>query len=346
MHLPIIRHPTVLDELPSQFSSSIYKNLLEAGLHPRRLVAQVVPARVYWTAKTAMLKPAHKPEVQIRDLQSVADLQQVLRLEKEVWEFEDADVTPLALAVATQNAGSMWIGAFEQDELVGFAFAFPSLSPPAAGAFAAPSGRLGFHSHTLAVRAPHRDSGLGYQLKLAQRHRALGMGITEMSWTFDPLRSRNAHLNFSKLGVISNSYRTDFYGAHTSSSLHQNGTDRLWVTWHMAETRVEERLRGKNVRAEMLDTLAHLPPLVRFNGDGIPADGDLSQALARQRIAIEIPGDIEPMERDRIDLARRWRMATRRAFTEALAAGFVVTEFCRSIRGQQGPGAYLLEMPG
>ena len=292
-----------------------------------------------------MLKPAHKPELRIRDLETVADLQQVLRLEKEVWEFDDADVTPLALAVAAKNAGSIWIGAFEGSEMVGFAFAFPSLSRHVAGEANAGGvhDRIGFHSHTLAVRASHRDSGLGYQLKLAQRQRALSIGVTEMSWTFDPLRSRNAHLNFSKLGVISNSYRIDFYGAHTSSSLHQNGTDRLWVTWHMADARVEERLRGRNVREETLDTLAHLTPLVRFNGDGIPVESDVQQALARQRIAIEIPGDIEPMERDRIDLARQWRIATRRAFTEALAAGFVVTEFCRSIRGQQGPGAYLLE---
>ena len=30
-------------------------------------------------------------------------------------------------------------------------------------------------------------------------------------------------------------------------------------------------------------------------------------------------------------------------FREALQAGFFVAEFCRTIRGQQGPGNYLLE---
>jgi len=93
----------------------------------------------------------------------------------------------------------------------------------------------------------------------------------------------------------------------------------------------------------VLDALTHLDPLVRFNGDGLPAEADLAQALARQRIAIEIPGDIDPIEKDDPDRAREWRLATRRAFTEAIKAGFVVKEFCRSIRGQQGPGAYLLE---
>jgi predicted GNAT superfamily acetyltransferase len=164
-----------------------------------------------------------------------------------------------------------------------------------------------------------------------------------MTWTFDPLRSRNAHLNFDRLGVISDIYREDFYGPQTSSPLHRNGTDRLWVTWRMADPRVDQRLKGKDPRAEILDALAHLEPLIRFDGAGRPAEADLAQVLSRQRVAIEIPGDIDPIEREDPARAREWRLATRKAFTEALNAGFVVKEFCRSIRGQQGPGAYLLE---
>jgi predicted GNAT superfamily acetyltransferase len=49
------------------------------------------------------------------------------------------------------------------------------------------------------------------------------------------------------------------------------------------------------------------------------------------------------VERKDSGLAREWRQATRWAFTEALRAGFVVAEFCRTVRGQQGPGNYLLE---
>jgi predicted GNAT superfamily acetyltransferase len=278
-----------------------------------------------------MNKSPSKPE--IRDLQTLPDLESVLRLEKEVWGLNDVDVTPITLALALKAAGSIWLGTFDDHQLVAFALAFPSLE----------RGRTGFHSHMLAVRASHRGRNLGYELKVAQRQRALALGVNEMTWTFDPLRSRNAHLNFHRLGVICDSYRIDFYGPQTSSPLHRNGTDRLWVTWHMAEPRVEEHLKGKNARAEVMDALVHLEPLVRFNGDGRPAEGDLAKALARQRIAIEIPGDIDPIEREDPGRAREWRLATRKAFTEALRAGFTVKEFCRSIRGQQGPGAYLLE---
>jgi predicted GNAT superfamily acetyltransferase len=102
-------------------------------------------------------------------------------------------------------------------------------------------------------------------------------------------------------------------------------------------------MRGKDVRLENLDTLTHLEPLISFDGNGGPALSDLPRALARQRIAIEIPGDMDRIESENETLARAWRLATRHAFTESLQAGFVVKEFVRSIRGQQGPGAYLLE---
>ena len=271
--------------------------------------------------------------ITIRDLDAIPDIEPMLRLEKEVWGLDDADVTPLTLIVALKAAGSIVVGAFDGREMVGFALAFPSFE----------QGKVGLHSHMLAVRPSHREYGLGYRLKLAQRERALAIGLTEMTWTFDPLRSLNAHLNFSKLGVISDSYRVDFYGPQTSSHLHTNGTDRLWVTWQMADSRVQDRLNGRGKPAEVVDALKHLESLVRFNGDGKPAEGDLAAALSRQRIAIEIPRDMDQIEHTNKQLAQEWRLATRRAFTEALNAGFVVKEFCRSIRGQQGPGVYLLE---
>jgi predicted GNAT superfamily acetyltransferase len=164
-----------------------------------------------------------------------------------------------------------------------------------------------------------------------------------MTWTYDPLQSRNAHFNFAKLGIVSDTYKVDFYGPETSSVLHRNGTDRLWVRWLLDSRRAGDRIAGKDTRAETLDALRHLAPLVSFNGDGRPARADLAESLGRQRLSIEIPGEILDVERTDMGLAREWRAATRWAFMEAIGAGFYVAEFCRSIRGQQGPGAYLLE---
>jgi predicted GNAT superfamily acetyltransferase len=325
------------DVYGSRLSSDIYKNLPIRCLMPggvtqdeqnlsssRILDGQTPIGRVSSMAQST---------ITIRDLETTAELEPMLHLEKQVWGLDDIDVTPLTLAVALKAAGSIVVGAVEGEALVGFALAFPSVE----------HGKTGFHSHMLAVKPLHRECGLGYRLKLAQRERALAMGIAGMTWTFDPLRSLNAHLNFNKLGVVSDSYRVDFYGPQTSSHLHTNGTDRLWVTWHMASSRVQHRLNGRDKSAEIVDALRHLEPLIRFNGDGRPTERSFADSLSKQRIAIEIPRDIDRIEKTDKELAREWRVATRHAFTEALQAGFVVKEFCRSIRGQQGPGAYLLE---
>jgi len=78
-------------------------------------------------------------------------------------------------------------------------------------------------------------------------------------------------------------------------------------------------------------SLAHQP------GPAPAADPDL-QPSRLQRAAREEAGSLQDP-----GLAREWRDATRWAFTEALRAGFFVTEFARTVAGKQGPGNYLLE---
>jgi predicted GNAT superfamily acetyltransferase len=277
--------------------------------------------------------PNSKAPLTIRELASLGDLHQAGAVEREVWGAADLDLVPLALAVATREAGNLWIGAFDGAKLAGFAFGFLGME----------EGRVILHSHQLAVLDSYRNSNLGYKLKLAQRDHALALSLQQITWTFDPLQSKNAHFNFAKLGVVSDRYKPDFYGPETSSILHRNGTDRLWVRWPISSRRVQTRLQGKDNRTEMLDALSTLLPLVHFNGDGKPNRTDLSAALSRQRIAIAIPSDIASIEQKDLPLAREWREATRWAFSEALKAGFFVAEFCRTVRGQQGPGVYLLE---
>jgi predicted GNAT superfamily acetyltransferase len=280
-----------------------------------------------------MLDQPSKPPLTIRDLTSIEDLTQAIELEREVWGSDDLDLMSLSFSIAAREAGNLWVGAFDGPKLAGYAFAIHALE----------DGKPSLHSHMLAVREQYREYDLGTKLKLAQRERAMALHLHEITWTFDPLQSKNAHLNFAKLGVVCDKYKVDFYGAATSSALHQNGTDRLWVKWPITSRRVEDRLRGKDNRTEMLDALSTIRPLVSFNGEGKPTCSDLTTALARQRVSIEIPSNIGEIEHADPALAKDWRQATRWAFTESMKAGFFVAEFCRTVRGNQGPGAYLLE---
>ena len=272
-----------------------------------------------------------KPTVVIRDLETIEDLRKVEQVEQEVWGLLDRDVTPMTLLIACKEAGSILVGAFDGNALVGFAFGFPSIE----------RGHLGIHSHMLAVLPQYRDLDLGYKLKLAQRDRALAKGIDVMSWTFDPLQSRNAHFNFAKLGVLSDVYKVDFYGRASSSVLHRNGTDRLWLTWAMASPRVEQR-----VKADQKESRQWPPNTVRAvmaELGGRPARGSLSAAIAAKTTSIAIPNDIIELESRDPAVAWEWRLATRWAFTELSKAGFVVTDYYRATSDGAQTGAYLLE---
>lgn len=159
--------------------------------------------------------------MEIRDLQDFDNLALVEELQREVWGMSDLDIVNRHVLRVALEIGGVVLGAFDGGTMVGFSSGFAGYR----------NGHREVHSDMLAIREAYRDKGVGYQLKMAQRDRVLAMGADRITWTFDPLRSRNAHFNFQKLGVICDEYRVNFYGETTSSFLHSTGTDRLWVTW-------------------------------------------------------------------------------------------------------------------
>jgi predicted GNAT superfamily acetyltransferase len=273
----------------------------------------------------------------IRDITSIEEMGAVEDLQREIWGCADVDVVPRMMLHPAREVGGVLVGAFDGARLVGFAFGFVGLE----------RGRVVLHSHMLAVKPEYRGHDLGFRLKVAQRERALAEGVTRMTWTFDPLQSRNAHLNFSKLGVTSDDYRVSYYGDVSTSPLHAGtGTDRLWVTWQLDSPRVARRLGeargGSSEREDARSELESARALVRVGEDGEPATAWLAKGAGGGLVAIGIPADINEVLKSDAARARRWREATRAAFRVAFEAGYVAEEFLRVGRG----GAYLLRWAG
>src|SRR6185369_2551523 len=237
----------------------------------------------------------------IRDIESFEEMREIEALQKDVWQFSDLDVVPRTILVPTKEVGGVLIGAYDGSALVGFAYGFPGYE----------HGEATHHSHMLAVRPEYRNFNLGFQLKLAQRERVLSQGIKRITWTFDPLQSRNAYFNFGKLGVFADSYRVDFYGATTSSFLHQAGTDRLWVTWLIDSERVRRRL-GNEERAETFPS--DVLQLLRVGVDLRPESNEQSDIWKQDELAIEIPTKVDALQTERPDLVVEWRRSTRHVF--------------------------------
>jgi predicted GNAT superfamily acetyltransferase len=280
--------------------------------------------------------PNASPEsnIVIRDIESVSELRSVEALQKEVWGCDDLDVVPLTLLVAGLEVGATLIGAYDGPSLVGFVFGFPGYE----------EGQPVHHSHMLAVSRAYRNHKLGFKLKLAQRERVLAQGIKRITWTFDPLQSLNAHLNFGKLGVIADTYKINFYGEATSSFLHQMGTDRLWVAWLIDSQPVRERLQTETNQNNHQTASGNVPVLIQVSFDWEPKKNPDSKVFGNKHLALEIPWNINELQSERPKLAVEWREATRWAFTEAFNSGYLVEDFYRSTRNDQPFGVYLLTL--
>jgi predicted GNAT superfamily acetyltransferase len=189
-------------------------------------------------------------------------------LQKEVWNFSDAELVPLRMFVVADKVGGQVIGAFSGDKMVGFALSIPG----------ARGGHSYLHSHMLAVRRQHQNAGLGRRIKLFQRDDALTRGFELIEWTFDPLEIKNAYLNIEKLGAIARRYNVNQYGI-TSSPL-QGGlpTDRLVAEWWLKSERVETLLQtGQKPRIKTLTEIS--VPAQIYDWKGSPATRSQAKEL-------------------------------------------------------------------
>jgi predicted GNAT superfamily acetyltransferase len=182
-------------------------------------------------------------------------------------------------------------------------------------------------SHMLGVLDPYRNSGLGRELKLAQRRRTIELGLDLVEWTYDPLQALNAHLNFRRLGVVVEEYAVNVYGESTSPLHGSTPTDRFIAAWYVREPHVERRIQPGPAGEARSD--AALEPINRLTrqGDWLACADDFAVPAGAERFAVEIPVGYTEMLRDAPALADDWRLKIRRIFTESFERGYRVVDF-------------------
>ena len=164
----------------------------------------------------------------IRPLTEIAEFQGCVLLQREAWGSADIDIRPVTLFVTQSRIGGLVLGAFDGDRLVGFINATPGIR----------NGMPYWHSQMMAITKDHWNSGIGSQLKLAQRDYARQRGLRLIEWTYDPLESKNAHLNIKKLGAIVRRYYVNLYGEITSRLQQGLESDRVVAEWWIDQPRV------------------------------------------------------------------------------------------------------------
>lgn len=240
-------------------------------------------------------------DVTIRECLSVEDFQQCVELERAVWKDEDIGIMPIRLYMISKACKAPTIGAFDDTgKLVGFVHTSLALMGK----------HVVYHSHLAAVAEARRHKDIGRRMKLAQRERAIEAGIPLIIWTFDPLQSRNAHLNLNKLGAIIRRYEVNYYGEGLSSVFGRGvPSDRVFAEWWVLSSRVEAALAG--IRTD----------------------------VSSEAESVVIPDDIDAVSAGSTAEHSKWRMRVREEFTACLERGAIVRGFDRN--QQLGQSRYL-----
>ena len=259
-------------------------------------------------------------ELRFRDLHSADEFRQVMDLEQQVWGFTDLnDMVTLPVFTITVKRGAILIGAYDAaNRMVGFVYSIVGMKP----------GQVLQWSHMLGVLSEYRNSGLGRALKLAQRDRALAQGYELIEWTYDPLQAMNAHLNFTKLGVVAEEYHRNVYGESTSVLHKGTPTDRLVAQWWIAKPHVARRVTPGELIPVTTHEIADAAPInTTHPAQAWLANSDIYLARDDRRLTLEIPMGFTDMQREAPALALEWRMQTREIFETYFTRGYRVVDF-------------------
>lgn len=258
-------------------------------------------------------------KVRIRALDLFEDFEKLLHIQRAVWNHEDRDLTPAHQFSVSSRMGAILLGAFVGRELAGFVYSFPAVF----------GGKFCQHSHLLAVLPEFQGLGLGKALKWAQREEAVRRGYRLITWTFDPLQTRNANLNLQALGAVSRTYFHNFYGLTPALCLGPGiPTDRLLIEWPIRRGRVKSRAVGTGKKPGY-DPASLPKALERKAGEegtfALPARPKLG--LDDPVLLVEVPRDIKALA-FRCDLIAAWQTSLRRTMQTYFRRGYQADHFC------------------
>ncbi len=246
---------------------------------------------------------------EMRSLSAYNEYKACERLQAEVLGYDDMEILPYQILQSFVKSGGAVIGAFDGETLIGATIGYTGLLS---------DGTPYHRSQRLAVLPPYRGQGVGEALKRAQADLARGLGLRLMCWTYDPLRSVNAHLNVHKLGVTSHRYLANAYAATTSKRDAGAPVDRLWVEWDLTGRRIAPSPEDVRGATAVLQAGGQLPAVPDLTADG-------------RAITVQIPSDIDAVRATAVESVIAWRKATSEVFNHYFACGYVVRDYLRSV---------------
>ncbi|RXI96180.1 GNAT family N-acetyltransferase [Anaerobacillus alkaliphilus] len=241
-------------------------------------------------------------KIEYQFVHDVHDIEEIVSFQETIWGRATGTGLP-HLVASIYNGGSV-IGAYDNQQLVGFCYGFPGFK----------DGKNMLVSHMMAVNPLYRDQGIGEQLKYKQKEWAKSYGYEKIVWTFDPLESRNAYLNLSKLGGYVQTYICSYYGDLNDEINQGLPADRLFLEWDLTQNTIEYQSTAQEI-TKLVDWEGEIP-LIRPVVRDIPLD--------ESYFLIAVPANIHVIKKENRELAMLWRYTHREIFQRLFSRGYVV----------------------
>ena len=295
--------------------------MTSAASAPRR---RRMTTDVLANADESAARAASAAGVEVRELESLAELEAMTALFDEIWEPDPGDSTlRIDLLRALTKAGNYASGAYDivSGQLLGACVGF--FGPPS---------HAELHSHIAGVRAAGLGRSVGFALKVHQRAWCLRRDVRVIAWTYDPLIRRNAYFNLVKLGARPVEYLRNFYGVMDDAINGGTETDRVLVHWDLRSVAAAEASAGRPRPASFADERARGAVVaLSIGADGGPvAERPLAGGPGAHVLLAGVPADIEAMRLSSPALAARWRIALRDVLSPLFASEARVTGFDRN----------------
>ncbi|TQR21324.1 GNAT family N-acetyltransferase [Psychrobacillus vulpis] len=244
-------------------------------------------------------------QINIQILKTTEEMRLVQQLEELIWGI--GSIPTHQTLTAVKNGGLM-IGAFIGEKLIGFSYSFPGFY----------NNEVYLCSHMLGIHPDYQLRGIGKQLKEEQLKIAKEMGYKLITWTFDPLETRNAYLNVSKLYGIVDTYIENCYGEMEGGLNAGLPTDRLQIEWRITSKRVMDKWMP-NI------SIFEEPFQITISEHDHPVliEPYLFEPTL-EGYEVPIPQHIQEMKSTNPELALKWRLQVRKIMQKLFREGYAL----------------------
>lgn len=231
-------------------------------------------------------------------IHDVDELEATTLLQQAVFCLSERDVCPGHMLATLNKLLGLVIGVYNPDRsLVGFSYSWPMFTS---------NGHKTLLLDMIGIEESSRDLGIGYETMIITMIEAMNMGIDEIRFTFDPLKSRNANIYLKKIGAEVIQFEQDPYGDAGLSG------DRFLASWNLQTNFLKEDQTPENVTKYTLDD---------FDSSQIITPENYPQSI---ELLLPAPEDDEKLSEEiRMQWASFYREVGNRYFPQYQAVYFI-----------------------